>query len=513
MAQSTHLYVVDSSALLSIYNVSDWGLNDSFSVAEAGAPDSGPLSSVEVSPNGLWFLINGQAGSAVYSMTGTLLWNHANTNGSDASFSPDSTMLVYEKDNNDPEVILTSDWSTVVQSWTDVLSTGGGPLVTAWSHDGTKLAFASSNSNGLQIFETTGWTAYSNLLIFTGNRSTKNMEFSYSDTVLACAQSDFTADNTITVMTVQPTLVDGDLLLVDDPDSFYSVAWKSDDTRLYAGSFTGAAGGLVVYETAGWTLDSSTAVATKPVALEISDDDTLLATGGNTSPYLSILDATTLLPIAETIPTPASRCFSVGWSREVVAGGPAPDLEHSYFVKYTDKAVDLLDSANSKYDNATSGLAATFVQGAIDEVVASSTAKPTVIVTKVTHGLVSGDALYFDGVDWSKAQANTLTTIGYAVALKIDDDTFHVYTNGLITGLIGLTPGSWYFVSEATAGLLQIAEPISGYSNPLGVAISTTELIVIPMRAGQIDASITEFNNASSTNILASSTAILASAI
>jgi hypothetical protein len=146
------------------------------------------------------------------------------------------------------------------------------------------------------------------------------------------------------------------------------------------------------------------------------------------------------------------------------------------------------------------------------EYVDNRTALPTVIVNKIAHGFNSGEALYYDGINWSKALATDVSTLGYAIALKVTDDIFHVYTNGLIPGLSGLTPGAWYFVSESTSGLLQSIEPLTGFSNPLGVAISATEFIVIPMRAGQIDAPIVEVNNASSTTILASSTSILASA-
>jgi hypothetical protein len=53
--------------------------------------------------------------------------------------------------------------------------------------------------------------------------------------------------------------------------------------------------------------------------------------------------------------------------------GAPPVLTYgrSYNVKFPNATVDLLDSANHKFDNTTSGLTATFVQAAINELAAS----------------------------------------------------------------------------------------------------------------------------------------------
>lgn len=145
------------------------------------------------------------------------------------------------------------------------------------------------------------------------------------------------------------------------------------------------------------------------------------------------------------------------------------------------------------------------------EYVDAHVAHPAARINKVAHGLVSGDALYFDGTDWSKARSDSILTVGYAVCKEIDIDNFEIYTNGVITGLSGLIPGSWYFVSNVNFGGLTTVEPASGFSNPLGVAISATEFLVIPMRAGGIDVSIVQQELSSSTTLLSSSSAVLAS--
>lgn len=174
---------------------------------------------------------------------------------------------------------------------------------------------------------------------------------------------------------------------------------------------------------------------------------------------------------------------------------------------------DQLD-AQITYDNSVSGLVASNVKDAIDEVALSNstqTALPALRVTQIGHGINTGNSIYFSGTAWEKAQSDDPVTMGYAVAKVVSDDVFDVYTNGLVEGLPSLLPGAWYFTSGDTPGLLQPNEPADGYSNPLGVALTPTSLLVIPMRAAELSADIVDVLNSSSTTILASSTTTLAS--
>jgi hypothetical protein len=73
-----------------------------------------------------------------------------------------------------------------------------------------------------------------------------------------------------------------------------------------------------------------------------------------------------------------------------------------------------------------------------------------------------------------------------------DANNFVLYLSGAIAGLSGLTAGQYYFVSDATAGLLTSTEPtsVSSFSNPLLFALSTTTGIVLQFRPSQIDTTI-----------------------
>ena len=110
-------------------------------------------------------------------------------------------------------------------------------------------------------------------------------------------------------------------------------------------------------------------------------------------------------------------------------------------------------------------------------------------VEQVAHGLSVQDAIYFDGTNWLKAQADAVTTLGIGVVSAVADaDNFTVITDGKITGLSGLTTGEWYYVSDATAGLLTTTES-NIYSNPLLQATSATTGIVLSLRAQDIGGS------------------------
>lgn len=100
-----------------------------------------------------------------------------------------------------------------------------------------------------------------------------------------------------------------------------------------------------------------------------------------------------------------------------------------------------------------------------------------------------GDIMYIhtvaDQVKKAKADASG-TTRGVCVALAVvangASGTFQF--NGVVTGLTGLTAGSTYYLSAATAGLMSTTPPstIGQYVVRLGIAVSTTELDFRPER-------------------------------
>ena len=105
--------------------------------------------------------------------------------------------------------------------------------------------------------------------------------------------------------------------------------------------------------------------------------------------------------------------------------------------------------------------------------------------TQTAHGFSVGMAVYWNGSNWIRSQANTAAS---ADALGIIDtvgvDTFSITMQGYISGLSGLTNGSIYFISATSSGTLTTTEPTTyGYvSKPMLFALGTSSGIVVNMR-------------------------------
>ena len=123
--------------------------------------------------------------------------------------------------------------------------------------------------------------------------------------------------------------------------------------------------------------------------------------------------------------------------------------------------------------------------GSILRVAASN----TISIHQVTHNLTSGNPVYFDGVNWQRARANAVSTLGMAIVQVTGPDDFILYLASQIsTGLSGLTPGQYYFVSDTVAGNLTTTEPVTPgtYSNPILLALTASSGIVLPYRPNLI---------------------------
>jgi len=109
-------------------------------------------------------------------------------------------------------------------------------------------------------------------------------------------------------------------------------------------------------------------------------------------------------------------------------------------------------------------------------------------VNQTSHGFTTGQAVYYTGSVWALAEANSAGTLGIGIVSFVDANNFNLYQAGLLTGLSGLTAGQYYFVSDATSGLLTSTQPtsVSSYSNPLLFALSTTTGLVLPFRPSGI---------------------------
>ena len=116
-------------------------------------------------------------------------------------------------------------------------------------------------------------------------------------------------------------------------------------------------------------------------------------------------------------------------------------------------------------------------------------------VTETGHTKVVGNVVYFNGTTWELAQSDNVATLGTGiVSLVPDANTFYVTQMGKVTGLSGLSASEWYYASDSTAGLLSLTQGAT-IVNPIGRALSATELMVFPMRADLVQPSTDGLTN------------------
>lgn len=114
-------------------------------------------------------------------------------------------------------------------------------------------------------------------------------------------------------------------------------------------------------------------------------------------------------------------------------------------------------------------------------------------ITQASHGFAAGDVLYLNGTTYTKAKADaeaTAEVVGM-VSSVIGANDFVISNSGLISGLTGLTAGTPYYLSAATAGALTATEPttVGHISKPVFIANSTTSGFFFNMRGVVIGAS------------------------
>lgn len=160
-------------------------------------------------------------------------------------------------------------------------------------------------------------------------------------------------------------------------------------------------------------------------------------------------------------------------------------------------------AAEVPYSNATSGLTATDVQAAIDEVearldtaesnISSTTDSNQVDINQTTHGLAVGDLVYISGANTAtKSQANSAANaeVNGIVTAVADANNFTLAVSGVHT-LSGatLTAGSDYFLDPTTAGAYTTTAPTATgqVDKPCFRALTTTQIVFAPQRGIVID--------------------------
>lgn len=131
---------------------------------------------------------------------------------------------------------------------------------------------------------------------------------------------------------------------------------------------------------------------------------------------------------------------------------------------------------------------------------ANNTAKQ---ITQTSHGFSVGQPIRYSGTTYvlSKADTSSDAEVDGMVGTVIDANNFVLVSIGYITGLTGLTAGTTYFLSAATAGVLTSTAPSTAgqISKPIFRADSTTSGYFIDYRGIAIAASANYVNVGSGT--------------
>lgn len=90
--------------------------------------------------------------------------------------------------------------------------------------------------------------------------------------------------------------------------------------------------------------------------------------------------------------------------------------------------------------------------------------------TQASHGFAAKDMIRHNGTDWVKAQGDTIVKCtGAWLVMAVDGNDFIAVKSGRVTvSGHGLTAGSLYYLSAASAGALTTTKPVGDTTTPLG---------------------------------------------
>lgn len=97
-----------------------------------------------------------------------------------------------------------------------------------------------------------------------------------------------------------------------------------------------------------------------------------------------------------------------------------------------------------------------------------------------------GQAIYISAADTGRlAKADAAASsqvVAFATGTITAGAVGSYQSSGVLSGMSGLTAGSVYYLSDATAGLITATAPstLGRYVQEVGVALSTTELLIRP---------------------------------
>lgn len=90
--------------------------------------------------------------------------------------------------------------------------------------------------------------------------------------------------------------------------------------------------------------------------------------------------------------------------------------------------------------------------------------------TQASHGFAAKDMIRHNGTDWVKAQGDTIVKCtGTWLVMSVSGNDFYAVKSGRVTVAgHGLTAGTLYYLSAATAGALTTTKPVGDTTTPLG---------------------------------------------
>ena len=154
--------------------------------------------------------------------------------------------------------------------------------------------------------------------------------------------------------------------------------------------------------------------------------------------------------------------------RKFTAGAPTTSdiAEGEIAINTADKKLYVRDNANNIVEIGGGG----------------SASGATTDVTQSSHGFAVKDCIRHTGSAWTKARANSNSTLALGVVTAVaDSNTFTVAQSGRFELTShGLTVGQWYYLSSSSAGALTATEPT--ISQPLVYVESANFLFVYPYR-------------------------------